>query len=173
MDIEQQRCTVNSKCDLLTGESVIHAELQSARSLQDDTCSGAVESDRHPDRQAEGQPTSAVGLETSCVDTDSKLDNSESAHKPKLWADYSAQELWSLSRLLSPDLNLYAVMREPRRVPNMGMLSKELLLSKSGLAADLTCPICTSVYRRVMVVKNCLHRFCADCIERWLRSGYY
>lgn len=30
----------------------------------------------------------------------------------------------------------------------------------------------TGTYQRVMVVKDCLHRFCSECIEKWLRSGH-
>ncbi|CAF0841559.1 unnamed protein product [Adineta steineri] len=35
---------------------------------------------------------------------------------------------------------------------------------------SLACPICLDLLNRTMVTTTCLHRFCADCIHRWLKS---
>merc|ERR1712071_522487 len=35
----------------------------------------------------------------------------------------------------------------------------------------LTCPICLDVLENTMVTKNCLHRFCSECITTALRRG--
>lgn len=36
---------------------------------------------------------------------------------------------------------------------------------------EFICPICTGVLKKTMTAKECLHRFCAKCIEQALRSG--
>eukprot|EP00771_Trimastix_marina_P002994 gnl/Trimastix_PCT/4175.p1 GENE.gnl/Trimastix_PCT/4175~~gnl/Trimastix_PCT/4175.p1 ORF type:complete len:520 (+),score=133.19 gnl/Trimastix_PCT/4175:59-1618(+) len=36
---------------------------------------------------------------------------------------------------------------------------------------ELTCPICLGLIHRAVAVKTCLHRFCHECIIRYLRLG--
>ncbi|CAF1314119.1 unnamed protein product [Rotaria magnacalcarata] len=38
------------------------------------------------------------------------------------------------------------------------------------IVKSLSCPICLDLFNRTMVTTICLHRFCADCIHRWLKS---
>merc|ERR1712178_567462 len=45
-------------------------------------------------------------------------------------------------------------------------------MEKPAVLTDLlTCTICLDVLDNTMVTKNCLHRFCADCITTALRRG--
>ena len=37
------------------------------------------------------------------------------------------------------------------------------------LNAELTCPICLSIVRVTHTFMECLHRFCQECIEKYLR----
>jgi hypothetical protein len=37
------------------------------------------------------------------------------------------------------------------------------------LNAELTCPICLSIVRMAHTFMECLHRFCQECIEKYLR----
>uniref|UniRef100_A0A7S4UPT0 RING-type domain-containing protein n=2 Tax=Guillardia theta TaxID=55529 RepID=A0A7S4UPT0_GUITH len=39
------------------------------------------------------------------------------------------------------------------------------------LNAELTCPICLSIVRSTHTFMECLHRFCQECIEKYLRLG--
>ena len=45
------------------------------------------------------------------------------------------------------------------------------IVQRKALNALLMCPICLDVLRNTMTTKECLHRFCADCITTALRSG--
>lgn len=48
----------------------------------------------------------------------------------------------------------------------------EVALSLSPqLLSGLKCTICLNLLKHTMVVKNCLHRFCRDCITTALRKG--
>ncbi|KAH8740774.1 hypothetical protein FG386_002736 [Cryptosporidium ryanae] len=44
-------------------------------------------------------------------------------------------------------------------------------LGESDLYADFNCLICYGILRRTMVVKDCMHRFCCECIEKCVRIG--
>lgn len=45
-------------------------------------------------------------------------------------------------------------------------------MSPRSLHSELMCPICLDMLKNTMTTKECLHRFCADCIITALRSGY-
>ena len=45
----------------------------------------------------------------------------------------------------------------------------EIAVSPRSLHSELMCPICL---KNTMTTKECLHRFCSDCIVTALRSGY-
>ena len=40
-----------------------------------------------------------------------------------------------------------------------------------GVAKGLTCPICQEMVTNPVIYKNCLHRFCNNCIESYNRLG--
>lgn len=48
----------------------------------------------------------------------------------------------------------------------------EIAVSPRSLHSELMCPICLDMLKNTMTTKECLHRFCADCIITALRSGY-
>ncbi|KAK9848486.1 hypothetical protein WJX84_005032 [Apatococcus fuscideae] len=40
-----------------------------------------------------------------------------------------------------------------------------------ALEAETRCPVCLGVIRDARLVSVCMHRFCAECIEKWLRNA--
>jgi len=98
--------------------------------------------------------------------------NSEDANVPTFLGRTKSQFLED-SIMLPAGLELYDIYRPSRVLKDPAAeLQATMLLSTSGLSEDLSCPICMGTYQRVMVVKDCLHRFCSECIEKWLRSGH-
>ena len=66
-------------------------------------------------------------------------------------------------------LTLYDIHRSPRPVTTD---KKETMsIDPSLLNAELRCPICLSLMNKTVLVMVCMHRFCAECIERCLRQG--
>jgi len=66
------------------------------------------------------------------------------------------------------DLSLY----ELHRTPQEAITDKtEISISPKDLQSELTCPICLEMLTSTMTTKECLHRFCAECITTALRSG--
>ncbi|BES87683.1 unnamed protein product [Nesidiocoris tenuis] len=49
--------------------------------------------------------------------------------------------------------------------------STEIAVSPRSLNSELMCPICLDMLKKTMTTKECLHRFCSDCIITALRSG--
>eukprot|EP00064_Thunnus_orientalis_P025207 superscaffoldBa00012175_g25547 len=47
----------------------------------------------------------------------------------------------------------------------------EVAVSPRSLHSELMCPICLDMLKNTMTTKECLHRFCSDCIVTALRSG--
>lgn len=89
-----------------------------------------------------------------------------------LFAGKTRQELLDYLQFLPSDMELFDMVRAPRVLTEPDeVLRTTTLLTESGLSEDLSCPICMGTYRTVMVVKDCLHRFCSECIQKWLRSG--
>ncbi len=67
------------------------------------------------------------------------------------------------------DLSLYELHRTPQEaITDEGM---EIAVSARSLQSELTCPICLDMLTQTMTTKECLHRFCAECIVTALRSG--
>lgn len=66
------------------------------------------------------------------------------------------------------DLSLYELHRTPQEVITD---DTEIAVSARSLQSELTCPICLDMLTNTMTTKDCLHRFCAECIVTALRSG--
>ncbi|CAD7090395.1 unnamed protein product [Hermetia illucens] len=66
------------------------------------------------------------------------------------------------------DLSLYELQRKPQEVITD---NTEIAVSPRSLHSELMCPICLDMLKRTMTTKECLHRFCSECIITALRSG--
>lgn len=66
------------------------------------------------------------------------------------------------------DLSLYELNREPQKAITD---NTEIAVSPRSLHSELMCPICLDMLKKTMTTKECLHRFCSDCIITALRSG--
>lgn len=65
------------------------------------------------------------------------------------------------------DLTLYDLHRKPRQQVEGQVLERPLHM----INAELTCPVCLGTMRNTMIVMECLHRFCGECIQKSLRIG--
>lgn len=66
------------------------------------------------------------------------------------------------------ELSLY----ELHRTPLEPITDKtEIAVSPRSLHSELMCPICLDMLKNTMTTKECLHRFCQECIITALRSG--
>lgn len=66
------------------------------------------------------------------------------------------------------ELSLYELHRTPQEVITD---ATEIAVSPRSLHSELMCPICLDMLKKTMTTKECLHRFCSDCIITALRSG--
>lgn len=66
------------------------------------------------------------------------------------------------------ELSLYELHRTPQEAITD---STEIAVSPRSLHSELMCPICLDMLKNTMTTKECLHRFCQECIITALRSG--
>lgn len=66
------------------------------------------------------------------------------------------------------ELSLYELNRTPQELITD---STEIAVSPRSINSELTCPICLDLLKNTMTTKECLHRFCYECINTALRSG--
>ena len=66
------------------------------------------------------------------------------------------------------ELSLYELNRTPQELITD---QTEIAVSPRSLHSELMCPICLDMLKSTMTTKECLHRFCSDCIITALRSG--
>lgn len=66
------------------------------------------------------------------------------------------------------ELSLYEMHRTPQEAITD---NTEIAVSPRSLHSELMCPICLDMLKKTMTTKECLHRFCSDCIITALRSG--
>lgn len=66
------------------------------------------------------------------------------------------------------ELSLYELHRAPQEAITD---DTEIAVSPRSLHNELMCPICLEILNKTMTTKECLHRFCSDCIITALRSG--
>lgn len=66
-------------------------------------------------------------------------------------------------------LTLYDIHREPV-VQNK---TEGAVVSRPArsINMELTCPVCLGILHNTMIVMECLHRFCGECIQKCLRVG--
>ena len=66
------------------------------------------------------------------------------------------------------ELSLYELHRTPQEAITD---DTEIAVSPRSLHSELMCPICLDMLKNTMTTKECLHRFCQECIITALRSG--
>ncbi|GAB6021072.1 E3 ubiquitin-protein ligase RING2 [Chamberlinius hualienensis] len=66
------------------------------------------------------------------------------------------------------ELSLYELNRTPQEAITD---NTEIAVSPRSLHSELMCPICLDMLKNTMTTKECLHRFCQECIITALRSG--
>ncbi|XP_005106874.1 E3 ubiquitin-protein ligase RING2 [Aplysia californica] len=66
------------------------------------------------------------------------------------------------------ELSLYELHRTPQDAITD---NTEIAVSPRSLHSELMCPICLDMLKSTMTTKECLHRFCQECIITALRSG--
>ncbi len=66
------------------------------------------------------------------------------------------------------ELSLYELQRTPQDAITD---NTEIAVSPRSLHSELMCPICLDMLKITMTTKECLHRFCQECIITALRSG--
>jgi len=68
-----------------------------------------------------------------------------------------------------PGLTLFDIHREPRKEnPDP---SARVRMQLKVLSPEFHCPVCLGYIKNTSIVKECLHRFCRDCIQKCLRTG--
>jgi len=66
------------------------------------------------------------------------------------------------------ELSLYELHRQPQPAITD---DTEIAVQAKDLHTELMCPICLDLLRKTMTTKECLHRFCHECITTALRAG--
>ncbi|KAJ8050376.1 E3 ubiquitin-protein ligase RING2-A [Holothuria leucospilota] len=66
------------------------------------------------------------------------------------------------------ELSLYELHRTPQEAITD---DTEIAVSPRSLHSELMCPICLDMLKMTYTTKECLHRFCQECIITALRSG--
>ncbi|RTG82195.1 E3 ubiquitin-protein ligase RNF1/2 [Schistosoma bovis] len=66
------------------------------------------------------------------------------------------------------ELTLYELHRKPQEPITDGTV---IAVSPRSLKSELMCPICLDILKVTMTTKECLHRFCSECIITALRNG--
>ncbi|UKJ89984.2 RING-type E3 ubiquitin transferase [Theileria orientalis] len=85
----------------------------------------------------------------------------------------SLDEINELNGALSHGLTLYEVLRAPRIANQSKYEGIDATLNGSGLREEISCPICSGIVIRCVVIKTCLHRFCLNCIQKCVRIGLH
>ncbi|XP_028112287.1 putative E3 ubiquitin-protein ligase RING1a [Camellia sinensis] len=50
-------------------------------------------------------------------------------------------------------------------------LPEWLLVKLPALRTYVQCPICLGIIKKTRTVTECLHRYCRECIDKWMRMG--
>ena len=65
-------------------------------------------------------------------------------------------------------LSLYEIHRKPQELI---MDDGQISVNPRSLQNEVICPICLEILHNTMTTKECLHRFCSECITTALRNG--
>ena len=68
-------------------------------------------------------------------------------------------------------LTLWDIHSKPRHIQNEDDPNARIRVSVKQLSTEMTCPVCLGFFNKPVTVMECLHRFCAECIEKCLRIG--
>ena len=68
-----------------------------------------------------------------------------------------------------PSLTLFDIHRQPRR--ETANPDARVRMQLKLLADEFHCPVCLGYIKNTRIVKECMHRFCDECIEKCLRIG--
>ena len=68
-------------------------------------------------------------------------------------------------------LTQWDVHCKPRHIQNEDNPNARIRVSVKQLSTEMTCPVCLGFFNKPVTVMECLHRFCAECIEKCLRMG--
>ena len=79
----------------------------------------------------------------------------------KMSSDQAGGKAWELS--------VYELQRTAQEI--ICDKDKQVAISPRTLHSELMCPICLDMLKTTMTTKECLHRFCQECIITALRSG--
>ncbi|KAL3770251.1 hypothetical protein ACHAWO_009565 [Cyclotella atomus] len=106
---------------------------------------------------------------TSLVARDSSISAAASEDR----GDGEASQWNPVSKWLEPvevpGLTLFDIHRNPRRASSDE--SARVRVQLKVLSPEFHCSVCLSYIKNTRIVKECLHRFCNDCIEKCLRIG--
>merc|ERR1719282_559898 len=67
------------------------------------------------------------------------------------------------------ELSHYEIHRKAQSL--ITSATTKIAVSSKSVHSELRCPICLDLLTATMTTKECLHRFCAECIITALRSG--
>ena len=84
-----------------------------------------------------------------------------------VFRNFDNVKIWCTFLLLL-ELSLYELHRSPQEAITD---DTEIAVSPRSLHSELMCPICLDMLKSTYTTKECLHRFCQDCIITALRSG--
>ncbi|KAK0163279.1 hypothetical protein PV327_006979 [Microctonus hyperodae] len=67
------------------------------------------------------------------------------------------------------EMTAYELQRKPQNIISDQVVESAVM--PRSLHKELMCPICLGILKKTMTTKECLHRFCANCIITALRNG--
>jgi hypothetical protein len=73
--------------------------------------------------------------------------------------------------ILKLDLNTYQIACKPRLLEKGSTNESEYITMDlfDKLKEGLLCPVCAEIYKNPLNVRQCLHKFCLNCIEDYNR----
>lgn len=110
-------------------------------------------------------PTAPAGNRRESINKSS----TSSIHLPN--AQFNPISRWEEDPVDVIGLTLWDVHSKPRHIQNEDDPNARIRVSVKQLSTEMTCPVCLGFFNKPVTVMECLHRFCAECIEKCLRIG--